>query len=44
MDATALVLCSEHDMPLRVFNIFESGHLGRIVEGQDVGTLVQREN
>ena len=43
MDATALVLCSEHDMPVRVFNMFESGHLGRIVDGQDIGTLVQRE-
>jgi len=43
MDATALVLCCEHDMPVRVFNIFRSGHLGRIVEGQDVGTLVQKE-
>jgi uridylate kinase len=43
MDATALVLCGEHNMPVRVFNIFRSGHLGRIVEGQDVGTLVQKE-
>jgi uridylate kinase len=43
MDATALVLCCEHDMPVRVFNIFRPGHLGRIVEGQDVGTLVQKE-
>jgi uridylate kinase len=44
MDATALVLCSEHNMPLRVFNIFEAGHLGRIVDGQDIGTLVQQES
>jgi len=44
MDATALVLCSEHAMPVRVFNVFEPGHLGRIVEGQDVGTLIQQEN
>jgi len=44
MDATALVLCSEHKMPVRVFNIFESGHLGRIIDGQDVGTLVQQES
>jgi uridylate kinase len=44
MDATALVLCSEHAMPVRVFNVFEAGHLGRIVDGQDVGTLVQQEN
>jgi len=43
MDATALVLCSEHNMPVRVFNIFKPGDLGRIVEGQDVGTLVQQE-
>ena len=43
MDATALVLCSENNMPVRVFNIFEPGHLGRIVEGQDIGTLVQQE-
>ncbi|HAJ91257.1 MAG TPA: UMP kinase [Gammaproteobacteria bacterium] len=41
MDATALVLCSEHGMPLRVFNVFEAGHLGRIMDGQDIGTLVE---
>ena len=34
MDATALVLCSEHNMPVRVFNIFEPGHLARIVAGE----------
>ena len=44
MDATALVLCSEHNMPLRVFNVFAAGHLGQIVDGQDIGTLVQQEN
>ncbi|NNG13202.1 MAG: UMP kinase [Halobacteria archaeon] len=43
MDATALVLCNEHNMAVRVFNIFEPGHLGRIVTGDNVGTLVERE-
>ncbi len=43
MDTTALVLCSEHAMPVRVFNMFEPGHLGRIVDGQEIGTLVQQE-
>ena len=43
MDATALVLCSEHAMPLRVFNVFESGHLAKIISGQAIGTLVQQE-
>ena len=44
MDATALVLCSEHNIPLRVFNMFAAGQLGRIVDGQDIGTLVEQEN
>lgn len=43
MDATALVLCSEHDMPVRVFNVFEQDQLARIIAGEAVGTLVQRE-
>ncbi len=43
MDTTALVLCSEHNLPIRVFNIFEPGQLARIVEGQDIGTLIQQE-
>jgi uridylate kinase len=43
MDTTALVLCSEHNLPIRVFNIFQPGHLARIVEGEDIGTLVQQE-
>jgi len=43
MDTTALVLCSEHAMPVRVFNMFEPGHLGRIIDGEDIGTLVQQE-
>jgi len=43
MDATALVLCSAHDMPVRVFNVFEQGQLARIVAGEAVGTLVRKE-
>ena len=40
MDATAVVLCKEHDMPLRIMNINVEGALQRIVRGEDVGTLV----
>jgi len=43
MDATALVLCREHNMPIRVFNIFEPGHLESVVTGEEVGTLVQQQ-
>ena len=40
MDATAIVLCRDYGMPLRVFDINQAGALKRIVFGADVGTLV----
>ena len=40
MDATALILCQENRMPLRVMNINESGALQRLLRGESVGTLV----
>ena len=40
MDATAIVLCRDHDLPLRVFNLNKPGDLLRIARGEDVGTLV----
>ncbi|HFD79389.1 MAG TPA: UMP kinase [Gammaproteobacteria bacterium] len=41
MDATALVLCRDQGLPLRVFNLYTPGNLGRVVRGEDVGTLVE---
>ncbi len=40
MDATAIVLCRDHQLPLRVFNLNEAGALVRVARGEDVGTLV----
>jgi uridylate kinase len=40
MDATAVVLCKEHGMALRVMNINTHGALRRVVQGEAVGTLV----
>ena len=40
MDANAIVLCRDQDMPIRVFNLFEEGALVRIVKGEAIGTLV----
>ncbi|HQR48474.1 MAG TPA: UMP kinase, partial [Steroidobacteraceae bacterium] len=40
MDATAIVLCRDHDLPLRVFNLNEAGALVRVARGEEVGTLV----
>lgn len=42
MDATAIALCREQNLPLRVFNINKPGSLLRIVLGENEGTLVQR--
>jgi uridylate kinase len=43
MDATAIVMCRDNRVPLRVFNLGNSGDLPRIVRGEDVGTLVTNE-
>lgn len=40
MDATAVVLCQENGMPLRVMNINEPDALRRVMQGEEVGTLV----
>ncbi len=43
MDATAIVMCRENDIPLKVFNINRHGDLVRVVCGESVGTTVVRE-
>jgi uridylate kinase len=43
MDATAIVMCRDNHLPLRVFNLNNSGDLTRIVRGEDVGTTVTVE-
>jgi uridylate kinase len=40
MDATALALCRDQNMLLKVFSIFVPGALKRVVMGSDEGTLV----
>jgi uridylate kinase len=43
MDATAIVMCRDYHMPLRVFNLGIPGELLRIINGEDVGTLVTND-
>lgn len=43
MDSTAISLCMDNDMDIVVFNMFESGNIQRVVEGEKVGTLVTKE-
>ena len=40
MDATAIVMCRDNDLPLRIFDLTESGALVKAMSGDNVGTLV----
>lgn len=40
MDATAVSLCMQRNMPVTVFDIFSEGNLGRLLAGERVGTLI----
>lgn len=41
MDLTAICLCRDHDMPLRVFAMEKTGALLSIINGGDEGTLIE---
>jgi len=40
MDQTAICLCRDHGMPVRVFNMSEPGMLRRLMLGEEHGTLI----
>ncbi len=40
MDATAIMLCRDHKMQLRVMNINNKGAIMRLMQGKEVGSLV----
>jgi uridylate kinase len=40
MDTTAIVLCRDHSMPLRVMNINNKGALLRLMHGENIGSQV----
>ena len=40
MDATAISLCMDHRMPIIVFDVRDPANIGRIVRGEEVGSLV----
>jgi uridylate kinase len=43
MDATAIVMCRDNNLPLIVFNLNNSGDLVRLVAGEPLGTSVVNE-
>lgn len=42
MDMAALSMCQEKNVPILVFDFRRSGNIKRVVEGEPIGTLVQR--
>lgn len=42
MDATAFALCEQGNMPIIVFDMNCKGNLGRLLEGENIGTLVHK--
>ncbi len=41
MDATAISMCMEHQLPIIVFNLLQTGNIKRVVLGDNIGTIVQ---
>ncbi len=43
MDASAVALCRDNDIPIVVFNIRDEGNLARVLRGDGTATIVQNE-
>jgi uridylate kinase len=41
MDATAISLCMDNELPIVVFELLREGNISRVVRGEPVGTLVR---
>jgi len=43
MDATAISLCMQGNIPIVVFNFFDFGNIKKIIMGEEIGTIVRGE-
>jgi len=41
MDSTAITMCMDNELPIRVFNLTTPGNIPRAVRGESIGTLVR---
>jgi len=41
MDATAISLCMQGNIPIIVFNLFETGNIKKVIMGENIGTMVR---
>lgn len=44
MDTTAIVLCRDNNLPVRVYNMNNEDDLARLIAGEKVGSIVQHED
>lgn len=42
MDLTATTMCKENNLPIYVFNMDVKGNLRKVIEGEEIGTLVHK--
>jgi uridylate kinase len=42
MDLTAFTLCKENNMPMYVFDMNTKGNLLKVLNGEEIGTLVTK--
>ena len=40
MDATAVSLCMDNDLPIVVFNMKKKGNIKRAIDGEEIGTII----
>jgi uridylate kinase len=40
MDHTAITLCQENNLPIKVINFNEKGNFKRLIMGEEIGSLV----
>jgi uridylate kinase len=43
MDATALSLCMDNNLPIVVFDVFSEGNIRRVISGEPIGTVVRAD-
>ena len=43
MDATAISLCMDNDLPIIVFDVTTHGNVKKVVFGEEIGTIVKGE-
>ena len=43
MDATAISLCMDNNLPIIVFDLTTEGNIKKVICGEEIGTIVQGE-